>query len=160
MTELRPMKLYFDGNRMVELEDDVLNVVRDVREIDPRIHIFYNEQTDGYDLVEDCLDGVQRLVFSVEELDARVPLRLRMADQWRGRADPEHVLPPGEDFLDDMDRYNEALKREQDEQNRDKIRDAGERLAWALQEDRRGVQASILVPKDLNGRPDAGRLSE
>lgn len=144
--ELRGVKTWFEKGRMVELTDDVLGVLRDIKEISPRIAVFYNEQVDEYDLVEHCSDGVDRLVFSVKELDARVPLRLRMADQWRGREDPTYILPESEDFLTKMDQQYEREDAEEDEQNRDRILEVGERLAWALEEDRKGVGAQILIP--------------
>jgi hypothetical protein len=155
VTELRGLPAYMDRGQMVELAGDVLRIVERVKEISPRLRIYYNEQTDEFDLTEVSLDGgIERLVFSVEELDARVISRLQVADQWQGREEPTHVLPDDEDFLSKID-ADEALERAAIEaRSKEKLHDAGERLAWSLGEDRRGVQASILVPRGVNGSPN------
>jgi hypothetical protein len=155
VTEIKGLPLYMDRGSMVQLEGDVLGVVQQVREISPRVKIYYNEQTDQFDFTEVSPDGsVERLIFSVAELDARAVSRLRLADQWRGREDPEHVLPDDEDFLSIIDRDDDLEKAEQKEKTRDKLYDAGERLAHSLGEDRRGVHASILVPRSADGKTD------
>jgi hypothetical protein len=149
--EIHAVKTYYDQKLgVVEVEDDVLNVVRDIHAISPRIHVFWNEQTGNYDLVESCLDSTDRLIFSVEHLDARVVNRLRLADQWRGREDPTHQLSEHEDWVSELDSDQEAEKAAVKEQQMEKVREAGERLAWALEEDGRGVSASISVPKEIN----------
>jgi hypothetical protein len=129
----------------------VLNVVREVRELDPRISVYYNPQTDGFDLVESCLDGTDRLIFSVEELDARVLHRLRGLDHWGGNETPERfVLSDDEDFAARVDADNEALKAEQQEQFRDQLGDAGERLAWAMDIAGPSVGGSIHVKRSVD----------
>lgn len=155
--EIHGVQTWYDSHHgVVSVEDDVLNVVREVREIaGGRIHVFYNERAQQlgrpcYDLVESCLDGTDRLVFSVHQLDQRVVNRLRSADQWRGRDDPEHVLPEEADFLTEMDDQNEEWFAGKEADSRQRLYDAGERLAWAMGEDKRGVQAQILVPKDVS----------
>ena len=146
MTELRTISTWFEKGQMHSVSDDVLGIVRQIKALSPRVHVFWNEQGEEFDLVEESLDGSrQTLIFSVKELDARVLERLFVADQWRGRDDPDHIVPEDEDFLTEMDRANDELDAVQQERFRDQIRDSGERLAWALQEDRRGVKASILV---------------
>jgi hypothetical protein len=156
--ELHAVPSWFDSQKgtVVELEDDVQNVVRQVKEIDPRLHVFYNEQTDGFDIVEHCLDGAQRLVFSVRELDARVISRLHEGDTWLG-GNPDHVLPDNEDFLTRMEREQEEVFDAQQATALEKVADAGERLAWALGDGKwgPGYQQSILVKKDIRGESDA-----
>lgn len=150
--EVHAVKTWYDQHLgVVEVEDDVVNVVRDIREISPRIRVFYNEQRGNYDIVESCQDGTDRLIFSVDSLDARVPLRLRQVDQWRGREDPEHLLPEEEDFLAKMDAAYDRMDAERQEENRDQINEVGEQLAWAGEQDRRGVGAQILVPRSIDG---------
>jgi len=149
--EIHAVSTWIDQHHgVVRVEDDVANVVRDIHEISPRIHVYYNEQTGNFDLVESCLDHTDRLIFSVVHLDARVVDRLRTADQWRGREDPAHLLGEDEDFLTLMDDQNTAADAARDEREKDQIRDVGERLAWALEEDGRGTHAQISVPKELN----------
>jgi hypothetical protein len=150
--EIHAVSTWIDQHHgVVRVEDDVANVVRDIHAISSRIHVFFNEQTGNFDLVESCLDNTDRLIFSVEHLDARVVNRLRLADQWQGREDPAHMLSEDEDFLSMMDADQAADKAAQKERHMDGVRDAGERLAWALEQDRRGVKASISIPKELDG---------
>jgi hypothetical protein len=147
--ELHAVKTWYDQRYgVVAVEDDVLNVVRDIREIDPRIHVFHNEQTGKFDLVEHCLDGVERLIFSVEELDPRVVSRLRESDSWRD-GNPDHVVADEDDFLTKAEKEQEQLQAEIQESSLEKIRDAGERLAWALDVAGVGYGDSISVPKEL-----------
>jgi len=133
----------------------VLDIVRQLQAIDPRIHVFYNGQADEFDLVEDCLDGVQRLIFSCKELDARVVRRILEADHWRGRRDPEHVVPEEEDFLTAIDKDNEALQDAIDEKHRDQLRYWGEELAWSMEEGHRGTKSHIRVERDVDASPDS-----
>lgn len=150
--ELRAVKSWLEKGKMYELDDDVLGVVSQIKQISDRLHVFFNDQSGEFDIVESCLDGTDRLVFSVEELDGRVPLRLMVADQWRGTENPANVLSDTEDFLTKMDQENEAHERAMQEPLRDRIHDAGERIAWSLDicRDHHSVGGSISVPKAVN----------
>lgn len=151
--EIRAIKTWHDlRHGVVELEDDVLGIVQQIQQLDPRLHVFYNDQTEKFDLVESCLDGTDRLVFSVEELDARVLHRLMGADHWGGNPTPERFIrPDDEDFVAQMDADNEAHEAALDEESRDKLRDAGERLAWALDIGTGlAYKTNIRVTKDIS----------
>lgn len=149
--QLREMKSWVENGRMVTIQDDVQGVVRQVREISgDRVKIFWNQQANEYDLVE-MMEGRQSLVFSVKELDARVLTRLREADHWHGRNDPEHVRSDEDDFISQIEGLEEQDKADLAEMNREAIHDVGERLAWALEADGRGTKASISIPRSLNG---------
>ncbi len=151
--EVHAVRTWVDNRHgVVAVEDDVQNVVRDIKAISERLHVYFNPQTGGFDIVETCLDRTDRLVFSVQELDQRVVHRLRSADHWHGNEVPTHVLGDDEDVLARIDADNEALERARDELAREKIRDAGERLAWALDNtrDQHSVGGQIRVPKDIS----------
>jgi hypothetical protein len=153
--EIKGLPFYMDRGEMVQLEGDVLGIVQQVRDISPRVKIYWNDQAEHFDFTEVSIDGQsERLIFSVRELDQRAVSRLRMSDQWRGREDPEHVLPDDEDFLSVIDHDDAVEEKERKDKTRDKLYDAGERLAWALGEDRRGVQAQISVPRSVDGSAD------
>jgi hypothetical protein len=143
--ELFAVKTWHDQHHgVVEIDDDVQSIVSQVKVIgEGRIHVFYNEQTGNYDLVEHCLDGVQRLIFSVRELDGRVIHRLRAADHWLD-GNPEHVLDDEHDFAAKVDNFNEMLEARIHELQMDEVRDAGERLHSALK-----GRTSILVPRSI-----------
>jgi len=140
--EIRAIKTWHDTHHgMVSITDDVLSIVQRIREIDSRLKVYYNEQRDEYNIVETSLDGVDRLVFTVETLDARVISRLLECDQWN---------PDNPDVLDKIDKHNEGVQADIDQANREKIDEVGERLAWALEEDGKGTHASILIPRRLS----------
>src|SRR5262245_3432571 len=148
--EIPAIKTWYDQRHgVIELSGDVLGIVERVKEIDPRLHIFYNEQTEGFDLIEHCLDGVQRLVFSTDALDQRLIDRLLQSDHW-GSDTPDHrdeFRPDDQDFASEIDKSNEEYWQAKEEKSRHRLQDAGERLAWALEQDGRGLGASISVPK-------------
>lgn len=150
--EVRAVQTWFDRKHgVMVVDDDVQNVVRDLKAIDERIVVYYNEQTEGFDLIERCLDGKERLIFSVDELDQRAVHRLREADHWHGQTLPNHVLGEGEDYVAKVDEHNERMEQQRSEDAAAQIAYAGEGLAWALDntKDRSSVGGSILVPKDL-----------
>jgi hypothetical protein len=150
--EVHAISTWFDRRSGVcVVEDDVQNVVRDIKSIDPRLIVYYNEQGNEFDIVERCLDGNERLVFTVDELDQRVPNRLRGIDHWGGRDDPNFILPDDEDFVAQVDAHNEKLQADQKAVFHDELEDAGKRLAWALDNcsDQHSVGGSILVSKDI-----------
>jgi hypothetical protein len=153
--ELHGVNTWFDSHHgVVEMDGDVLGVVQRIKEIGQgRLHVFYNEQSDEFDLVESCLDGTDRLVFSVESLDQRVIDRLQRADHW-GADTPEHrdeFRPDHSDFVAEIDESNEVYWRDKEEASREKLLDAGEQLAYALEEDGKGIGASISVNRDVSG---------
>lgn len=152
--EVHAIRSWFDQRSgVVVVEDDVQNIVRGMREISDRLHVFYNPQTGGFDIVESCLDGTDRLCFSVAELDNRVLDRLRAADHWHGLDTPEHVLGDDEDFVALIDAHNNAIEEASREEFRDKIGDVGERLARALDNvsNRPSVGGTIRVPRGIHG---------
>lgn len=155
--EVHAVKSWVDIKKgsVIEVTEDVQNIVSEIRQISPRLHVFFNDQSGGFDVVESCLDGTDRLVCSVPQLDKRLPERLRAADHWYGQEAPTFVLPDEEDFAAKIDRDNEVLEEALREEAREKIRYAGEALAWSLDicHDRSSVGGSILVPKDVKNGP-------
>lgn len=152
MTKLRGVPLWRERGQLISLDGDVLGIVQQVKQISDRLDVCYNEflefdgRKGGFTITEHCLDGTERLVFSVEELDQRVVMRLMAADHWRGRDTPEHVLGDEEDFVNQVDAENARIQADLDEAGMDQILDAGERFAHAMQFDGKGVGAQILVP--------------
>lgn len=154
--EIHPIKTWFDKRHgVVEVPDDVLGVVRQVKQMaDGRLTIYWNDQSSKFDVVERCLDGTDRLVFSVDELDARVLTRLQNADHW-GADTPDRGMKRADedDFLADLERYEAEVKEQEWDGVRGRTEEIGERLAWALDNvtDRPSVGGSILVKKDIRG---------
>lgn len=151
--QVHAVKTWFDRREgVVVVDDDVQNVVADLKAISPRLSVYYNPQSGGFDIVESCLDGTDRLVTSVDELDQRVVTRIREADHWNGNDRPVVVLGEGEDITARVDAHNAEMERLRSEETAEKIGEAGERLAWALDNtrDHHSVGGSISVPKDVS----------
>jgi len=145
MTQLLALKSWYDMRQgMITLEDDVLSIVRQVRELyGTRVTVELDEQQGCYHFVEHCEDHTDRLIFSTEELDARALDRLVKGDsQVRGYEDP----------YDAAEREQDAHQNQIDEQYRERIRVHGEALAHALKRD--GVMPrlplSVAIPKGVS----------
>lgn len=142
--ELHAIKAFYDERHgLVELEDDVLSIVRQTREhFGNRVKITWEPTTEHYVFIENCEDGTERLIFTTDVLDARSLLRLIASDS-HGRG--------YEDAYDKKEREQDQAQAELDAQNMEGIRDAGERLAWALGDGKHGpgYKQSISVTKDI-----------
>ncbi len=61
------------------VEDDVFDICKRIKEVDPSLVVYLmpagSRRT--FSIVEDCRDGVERLVFTTNELDARVIEKLQ-----------------------------------------------------------------------------------
>lgn len=152
--ELYAIRTWFDAkDGVVLVEDDVQNVIRDIKAVSPRLHVFYNEQSGEFDVVEHCLDGAQRWVLSTPALDARILHRLHGADHWHGQDVPNHVLGDGEDVAAQVDAHNAQREAALDEDFRGRLIEPTERLMWALDnvKDRSSKGGSIRVPRSISG---------
>jgi hypothetical protein len=137
--EMLPLKAWYNHEHgVIELEDDVLSIVRQVREVyDRRITIeLLPESREPYAFVEHCEDGVDRLIFTVEELDARALDRLLRSDSHsRGY----------QDVYDEAERAHDALQEAKDEHSKELIREHGEHIAYALKREGRAESLPLTV---------------
>ena len=138
------LKVFYDQREgLVELEDDVLSIVRQTREhFGDRVKICLEPTTGEYVFSENCADGTERLIFTTPELDGRALERLIASDShMRGY----------EDAYDHLEAEQDRAQRELDEERLEKIAEAGERLAWALGDGKHGpgYKQSIRVTKEI-----------
>jgi hypothetical protein len=152
VTRLRNIPAWVENGRLKEVDGDVLGIVQRVKAISPRLDVWYDDWDDGFTITETALDGTIHLVFRAPALDQRVIDRLLAADHWRGREDPEHVLPDNEDIAAKVDQFNELVQREIDAQDRDTRLEVLERFGNAMEMDGQGVKASILIKRHYNMR--------
>jgi hypothetical protein len=153
MQKIGRMKYVFEAGQMQVVEDDVLNIVRRVSELSPRLTVYWNEHIEQFTITETSLDGAEeRLVMNVAQLDERVLDRLQVADQWRGNDVPSHVLPESEDFLSIFEAAEKKVDEEKDERIRDRVGEVIEPLASYMDLDGRGTKASILLPRGVDDR--------
>jgi hypothetical protein len=144
---LRAIKSFYNGrDGLITLEDDVLSVVTQVRELyGDRITVEMDPDT-GYFHFIGHENGTDYLIFTTPELDPRALDRLQRADQHsRAYADP----------LDAVEREQDELSREKDLASMERIFAAGERLAWAMGDGKfgPGYKQSIAVPREINAEP-------
>lgn len=148
MRELRTVKHFYEAGKLQEVEDDVLNIVRKIKDISPRLKVFWNDYKGCFTITETSLDGAEeRLVLHAELLDERVIDRLLVADQWRGREDPDHVLPDSEDFLTRIEQEQDAADQEDNRLVVDKLMAHREAMASYADHDGKGTKSQILVPR-------------
>jgi hypothetical protein len=140
------MKHYYDSDQgaMVELEDDVLGIVRQIHELyDQRIAVNLDPITGWFHITEHCEDGTERLIFSTDVLDGRTLERLQKADsQWR------HY----EDSYDRSEREQDEAQAEIDARYRDRLFEEGERLLHVMK--RSGLSPRIPLRLPMRMRRD------
>ena len=126
-----------DG-RQYTIETDVLDIVKQIKEIDPRLNVKYNELAGYFVITEMCLDGVERRVTTTTALDQRVLEHLRKigSDSW--------------DVGRELDRADARFKATKDDEFNETMGENAEHLAHALRKDL-GVQNRIVVPGGING---------
>ena len=150
MRRLGTLKHTYERGQMQTVDDDVLHIVSRMREISDRLTVYWNDHIGQFTVTETSLDGsTERLVFNVSELDERVLQRLQNADQWRGREDPDHILPEAEDWLTRVESDEERIDREKLEHQRGTMREIILPLASYADLDGRGTKASVLIPKGV-----------
>jgi len=123
--ELKAVKMFYDARLgLVELEDDVLSIVSQVRELyGNKVKICLEPTTGHYVFSENSADGTERLIFTTPTLDARCLTRLVAADSTaRGYTDAYEL----------MEREQDEFRAREQEQMRETIRDEAERLTHAL----------------------------
>jgi hypothetical protein len=149
--QIPAIKTWYDRRHgVVILDDDTLGIVKRIKAIDDRLMVFWNDQVAMFDIVERCLDGTDRLVSSVPQLDERIINRLLLADHWGGNSTPEgYITPDSSDYLSKIDRDNEALETAQQAKHGEAVREVGERLAHALDLPLKGnVSRSVFISSE------------
>src|SRR5437868_5142719 len=113
MMELSTLRTFYtERHGLVSLDDDVLSIVRQVRELyGSRIIIAIDETSGNYVFSENCEDGTERLVFVTDTLDARALERLQKADSQSRMY---------EDAYDAAERDQDRAQAEIDERYREK----------------------------------------
>lgn len=145
MPRLYAIRSFYDNRLgLITLDDDVLGIVQQVRELyDGKVVIELDESTGVYHFVELCEDATERLIFSTTELDPRALERLQKADgQWRYHEDP----------YDAAEREQDEAKAAIDRRHGERIMETGEMLAHALQRDGRAprLPKAVAIPRDVD----------
>ena len=143
--ELHAVKAWYDNQLgMVTLEDDVLSIVRQVRErYGTKISIQLDEDRGVYHFVEHGDDHTDRLIFSTPELDQRALDRLLRSDS--------HA-PGYQDPYDAAERAQDELNVLKDKMFGEKVQEVGEELAFALRKDGMApyFPTPVAIPKGID----------
>lgn len=143
--ELHAVKAWYDHRvGMVTLEDDVLSIVRQVREkYGNKVSIELDENHGVYHFVEHGDDHTDRLIFSTPELDYRALDRLLRSDsQGRVYNDP----------YDAAEREQDELNKLKDQQFGEQVQEVGEELAHALRKDGKApyFPTPVAIPRGID----------
>lgn len=145
--ELLPMKHWYDArDGWVELQDDVLSIVRQVRELYGNritIELAPGDTPEPYAFVEHCEDTTDRLIFTCATLDGRAIERLQRSDSHsRVYVDP----------YEESEREHDRISEEFEENAKSRIRAIGEQIAHALKREGRAESLPLTVGLNSGNR--------
>ena len=125
------------NGRQIAVENDVGEIARQIKEIDPSLSLHFNEFGEYYVVVETLQSGKESRVTTVphDGLDSRLLEELRRISKVK-------------DFAAEIEEMDRRADREKDYRFEQKIGEAGERMAHAIRKD---VQAKnkIILPKGI-----------
>ena len=154
MTDLllnKPTNLVLgDTMKAAYVDGDVFNICERVKEISPDLYIVLLEKDDkfAYAVMEHCVDGVERLVFKVKELDNRVCEKLRRL-----------MSIPLNERVAEIEKHEHRLEAERLEQESDELYERFGRPMWTQLEHDGFIQRGVSYPKRgvAGGRGSAQR---
>ena len=124
------------GGELITIDDDVLDVVRRLKEISPTLNVRYNEQQEYFVIYELCVDGRERLVTTVKELDPRLIHYFEMlaSESW--------------DAVAEMEKMDQQAEKDKKHRFAERVGAIGERLHFALRKDME-VKDQIYLPRGV-----------
>lgn len=123
-----------DG-KPITISEDVGGVAAQLREIDPKLKLAWNDKGEFFYVAED--DGrEERLVFTARECDGRIVERAR------------RIASESYNLVAEMDQIDKGVERARDHAFSEKLGEAGERAAHALRKDLEH-QGKVFVKRDL-----------
>jgi len=110
-----------DGTKAVMVESDMYDICNRVKDISPNLFIVFLQNGDDYQyaIMEDCKDGMERLVYKVRELDGRVIEKLQYL-----------MKVPLNDRLEQLEKEEHKLKHDAKE---DELNELYERMGAPMQ---------------------------
>lgn len=111
------------GGRLITVDADVGDVVRQLRDIDDTLRVRYAEDG-GYFVVYQLLaNGDEHLVLTAQRLDARIVDRIRK------------INSAAYDFVAELEAGDRQREADHDHKLREQIGEIGERLHFAMRKD-------------------------
>jgi len=108
---------------LVTIENDVLDVVRRLKEIDPHLGVYWNEVGEYFVIYEMCDDGAERLVTTVKELDPKLISYF------------ERLAHESWDVVAEMEKMDDLAEKDKKYRFAERVGEIGERLHHALRKD-------------------------
>lgn len=125
------------GHRVL-VEDDVSNVARDLRAIDPGLRLYWSEVTGLFAVVFTDQHGNEQLVFTSPDCDQRIVNRMR------------EIARPDYDLVGELERLDRAARQQAEHDASERMGDAHERLAHAIRQDlRKARPGPVYLPPDV-----------
>jgi hypothetical protein len=110
----------------VVIEQDLSEVVKELKEIDPRLGVRYNGVQKFYALyAKENIKGkeVEYLVSTFKKLDKRVVNRVR------------EILSPSYDYVAELEKQEDQAKKDHEHKLHEQMGENAERLAFAIRKD-------------------------
>lgn len=126
--EIRPASLaqvqQAPDGRMVVVDDDVLGIAQQLKEIDPSLCLRYSEAGEYFVIYQQSDDGVhQHLILTSQDLNPQVVERVRQIGS-------EHY-----DYMKELEAQDAAVERARDHAFSEKTGEVAERLSFAIRKD-------------------------
>lgn len=128
-----------NGKRIL-IEADVLDVANQIRQIDPKLKIYFNEFGNYYAIAEELADGSEGLVTTVphDGLNSKLVDYIRM-------------LGSGDyDYIGNAERRDRLADREKDRVLEEEVGEMGERMAHQIRSDDVEVNNKIFLPRNID----------
>lgn len=109
--------------RVVFIDDDALNVAKDLREIDASLRLAWNEFGEYFVVYQQLDDGTEHLVTTAQTADARLVKRIK------------RIAHPSYDYGKDLDEQDKKAEKAAEHIFEERVGDLAERLAQALRKD-------------------------
>ncbi len=127
------------GGREVHIDagSDVFDMVRQIKEIDPKLSVHWNDDGEYFEIRELCADLKERLVLTSLELDQRLLEHLRK------------IGSPDWNVADEIDRHEAQREAKIDHATHERVGEIGEQMAHALRKDLQH-KGRIFLPRGVN----------
>ncbi len=125
------------GGRLVEVDDDVMDLAKRLHEIDRSLGLDWNDTAGYFRVTQTLPDGSKHVVMTALELTPELLERVRL------------VMSPSYNVADELDRKDREQEREAQHRLSERTGEAGERLFHAIHKDL-GRKSRIFLPRGVD----------
>lgn len=126
------------GGRVVFIDNDALDIAKDLLKIHPSLRLAFNEVAEYFVVYQVDDQGNESIVTTSLEADARLLERVRK------------VVSPQYNLAEELDRMNDKADAESEYRFSQKTGEIAERLAHAIRRDTQ-TKNKIIVPRSVDG---------